>query len=66
MKNPYENLSRAEAFVKDKELYHEKDGDTWSVFGDITGFCYKEGINSLEAADKYVAELNANKKNMSI
>lgn len=64
MKEPNNKLSRGEAFAKEKEVYYEKDGDTWSVFGDETGFCYKDGIGSLEEAQKYVNELNANRKNL--
>ena len=64
MKKPADDLSRGEAFVKDKEVYHEKNGETWSVFGDVTGFCYREGLPTKEKADDYVSELNKNRKNI--
>ncbi len=64
MKSKYDDLSRGEAFSKEKEIYHEKVEETWSAFGDVTGFCYKEGIGSLEDAQKYVDELNKNLKNV--
>lgn len=64
MKEPKGNLTRGEAFAQEKELYHEKVEETWSVFGDVTGFCYKEGIETKEAAQAYVDELNKNLENM--
>lgn len=64
-KESHSELSRTEAFLKDTELYPEQDGETWSVFGDVTGFCYKEGLD-MEAARKYADELNRNKKNLDI
>lgn len=64
-KESHSELSRTEAFLKDTELYQEQDGDTWSVFGDVTGFCYKEGLEK-EAAQKYVDELNKNRRSLEI
>lgn len=64
MKEPNDKFSRGEAFAKEKEIYHEKVDETWSVFGDVTGFCYKEGIHTEEEAKTYTAELNKNLKNM--
>ena len=58
-------LSRTEAFLQDTELYPEKDEDTWSVFGNVTGFCYKEGLEK-EAARKYADELNRNRRGLEI
>lgn len=63
-KEPKKELSRGHAFALEKYLYHDKEGETWSVFGNVTNFRYKEGIGSLEDAQKYVDELNANLKNV--
>lgn len=64
--NPFD-MSRAEAWKKDTEIYADLDEDSglWCAFGNNSGFAYSNSMDKAEA-EKYAAELNQNKKNSEI
>ena len=54
-------MNAAQAFKKDETFYADKEDGYWYVFGDYTGFAYKECRNE-EEANKLAKEYNNQKK----
>jgi hypothetical protein len=55
------NMNRQQALQQDKDFYADQENDTWYVFGDNSGFAYKECAN-YEAANDAAVKMRFGRK----